>query len=95
MKKLMIAVFAGLFVMSLGSASMAGMLDKLKGDAKDAKAEASEAVENTEAASEESASDAAASDKSIEAKDATKEESGGMMDKAKDKAKDKIDELGK
>ncbi len=90
MKKLMIAVLTGLFVMSLGSVGMAGMLDKLKGEATEAKAEATEAVESTKAEAGEA----------IEAKGATKEEeAGSMMDDAKDKVKEtvneKIDSLGK
>ena len=88
MARLMIAVLTGLFVMSLGSVSFAGMMDSLTGKADEAKQEASEAMENKE-------TDAG---KAIEAQDATKEESGGMMDQAKetakDQAKEKIDTLG-
>jgi len=89
MTKLMIAVVMGLFVMSLGSVSFAGMMDTLTGKGEEAKQEAHETMEKK----------GAESGKAIEAKDAAKEESGGMMDKAKetakDQAKEKIDTLGK
>ena len=93
MRKFMIAVVTGLFVMSVGSVSFAGMLDSLKGKAEEAKQEASETMEKKEAEP----------GKAIEAKDATKEEVGGMMDQAKETAKEtvsktvneKIDTLGK
>ena len=89
MKKLMIAALTGLFVMSLGSVSMAGMMDKLKGAVEEDKEKAGAIVE-------EKADEAG---KAIEAKDATKEESGSMMDQAKETVKEtvneKIDNLGK
>lgn len=85
MKKLMITVLTGLFMMSLGSVSLAGMLDKAKGKAEEAKQEASEKMENK----------ATEPEKSIEAQDATKEESGGMMKKAKEKVKEKVGDLAK
>ncbi|MDH5563757.1 MAG: hypothetical protein OEY91_09080 [Nitrospirota bacterium] len=89
MKKFMIAVVTSLFVMSVGSVSFAGMMDALKGKAEEAKQEATETMEKQEAEP----------GKAIEAKDATKEEAGGMMDQAKETAKEtvneKIDGLGK
>ena len=91
MKKLMISVLTGLFLMSLGSVSLAEMLDKLKGKAEKAKQEASETMGNKEA-SETMESQEAAPEKSIEAQDATKEESSGMMDKAKETVKEAVEE---
>jgi hypothetical protein len=89
MTKLMIAVVMGLFVMSLGSVSFAGMMDKLTGQAEEAKQEAQETAEKK----------GAESGKAIEAKDATEQEGGGMMDQAKETAKEtvneKIDNIGK
>ncbi len=90
MKKLMISVLTGLFIMSVGSLSLAGMLDDLKGKAEETKQEASETMKSEKAEAE----------KSIEAKDAsTKEGTGDMMDQAKEKVKEtvneKIDGLGK
>ena len=89
MKKFMIAVVTGLFVMSVGSLSFAGMMDSLKGKAEEAKQEASETMEKKEVEP----------GKAIEAQDATKKEAGGMMDEAKETAKEtvdeKIDSLGK
>ena len=89
MARLMIAVLTGLFVMSLGSVSFAGMMDSLTGQAEQAKKEAQETVEKK----------GAETGKAIEAKDATKQEAGGMMDQAKETAKEtvneKIDNIGK
>ena len=89
MTKLMIAVLTGLFVMGLSSVSFAGMMDSLTGQAEEAKKGAQETVEKK----------GAESGKAIEAKDATEQEGGGMMDQAKetakDQAKEKIDTLGK
>ena len=89
MTKLMIAVVMGLFVMSLSIVSFAGMMDTLTGQAEEAKKDAQETVEKKGAESE----------KAIEAKDATKQEAGGMMDQAKETAKEtvneKIDNIGK
>jgi len=89
MAKFMIAVLTGLFVMGLSSVSFSGMMDTLTGKGEEAKQEAHETMEKK----------GAESGKAIEAKEATKEESGGMMDKAqetaKDQAKEKIDTLGK
>ena len=89
MKTFMIAVVTGLFVMSIGSVSFAGMMDSLKGKAEEAKQEATETMESKEAEP----------GKTIEAQGATKEEAGGMMDQAKETAKEtvneKIDNLGK
>ena len=90
MKKFMISILTGLFIMSVGSLSLAGMLDDLKATAEETKQEASEAMKSEKADVE----------KAIEAKDAsTKEEAGNMMDQAKDKVKEtvneKIDAIGK
>jgi len=89
MKKLMIAVLTGLFVMGLSSVSFAGMMDSLTGQAEEAKKEAQETVEKK----------GAEPGKAIEAKDATTQEAGGMMDQAKETAKEtvneKIDSVGK
>ncbi len=89
MKKFMIAVVTGLFVMSVGSVSFAGMMDSLKGKAEEAKQEAHETMENKEVEP----------GKTIDAQDATKEEAGGMMDEVKEGAKGKanetIDNIGK
>ncbi len=94
MKKLMISVLTGLFLMSLGSVSLAGMMDKLKGKAEEAKQETSETMENQEA-SKMMESQEAEPERSIEAQDATKEESGGMMDKAEETVKEKLGDLDK
>ena len=89
MARLMIAVLTGLFVMGLSIVSFAGMMDTLTGQAEEAKQEAHETMEKK----------GAESGKAIEAKDATEQDAGGMMDKAKetakDQAKEKIDTLGK
>jgi F0F1-type ATP synthase membrane subunit b/b' len=89
MKKLMIAVLTGLFVMSLGIGSFAGMLDKA--------VEATESA-NTMAKDAKEAKDSA-EEKSIKAQDASKSETGSMMDQAKETAKEtvneKIDSIGK
>jgi hypothetical protein len=82
MTKLMITVLTGLFVMSLGSVSLAGMLDKLTGKADEATQEASETVESTKAEAGEA----------IEAQDASTKESGSMMDEAKETVKETVDE---
>jgi hypothetical protein len=82
MKKLILTVVMGFFVMSVGSLSFAGMMDSLKGKAEEAKQEASETMEAKEAEP----------GKAIEAKDATKEEAGGMMDEAKETVKETVDE---
>ncbi len=90
MKKFMILVLTGLFVMSVSSLSLAGMLDDLKGKAEETKQEASDTMKSEKAEAE----------KSIESKGAsTKEGAGDMMDQAKDKVKEtvneKIDAIGK
>ena len=89
MARLMIAVLTGLFVMSLGSVSFAGMMDSLTGKEKKKKKEAQETVEKK----------GAETGKAIEAKDATKQDAGSMMDQAKETAKEtvneKIDSIGK
>lgn len=89
MKKLMIAVLMGLFMMSLGSVSLAGMMDSLKGKAEETKQDAHESMEMKNAEP----------GKAIEAKEATKKEADGMMGEAKEAVKEtvneKIDSLGK
>jgi hypothetical protein len=89
MAKFMIAVLTGLFVMGLSSVSFAGMLDQ--------------AVESTEKANTMAKDAKAKSDsveqKAIEAQNASKQESGSMMDQAKETAKEtvnkEIDKIGK
>ncbi len=89
MAKLMIAMLTGLFVMGLSSVSFSGMLDQ--------------AVESTEKANTMAKDAKAKSDnaeqKAIEAQDASKPESGSMMDQAKESAKEtvneEIDNIGK
>ena len=52
MKKLMISVLTGLFIMSVGSLSLAGMLDDLKGKAEETKQETSETMKSEKAEAE-------------------------------------------
>ena len=89
MKKFMIAVVTGLFVLSVGSVSIAGMLDKAVEATEKADAMAKEAQATTESAEQ----------KSIEAQNASTQEAGGMMDQMKEEAKEtvneQIDNLGK
>ncbi|MDH5428058.1 MAG: hypothetical protein OEZ57_06920 [Nitrospirota bacterium] len=89
MKKFMFAVVTGLFVMGIGSVSFAGMLDKAVEATGKADAMAKEAQDKTEGVEQ----------KSIEAQDASTDKAGGMMDQAKDAAKEtvneQIDNLGK
>ncbi len=89
MKKLMIAVLMGLFVMSLGSVSFAGMLDAVTDATEKANAMAKGANAKTESVEQ----------KAIEAQDTSTKESGSMMDQAKESAKEtvneKIDAIGK
>ncbi len=89
MKKFMIAVVTGLFVLSVGSVSIAGMLDKAVEATEKADAMAKEAQTTTESAEQ----------KSIEAQNASTQEAGGMMDQMKEEAKEtvneQIDNLGK
>lgn len=89
MKKLMIAFITALFVMSVGGVSFAGILDK-----------AVEATENANAmATDAKAKPDSAEQKSIEAKNASTQESGSMVDQAKETVKEtvneKIDNIGK
>jgi F0F1-type ATP synthase membrane subunit b/b' len=89
MAKFMIAVLTGLFVMSLSSVSFAGMLD-----------EAVEATEKADTmAKDVNAKTESAEQKAIKAQDASKKESGSMMDQAKESTKEtvneKIDSVGK
>ena len=89
MAKLMIAVLTGLFVMGLSSVSFAGMFDKAVEATGQADSMAKDAKAKTDSAEQ----------KSIEAQDASKSEAGGMMDQAKESAKEtvneKIDAIGK
>jgi hypothetical protein len=89
MAKFMITVLTGLFVMSLSSVSFAGMLD-----------EAVEATEKVDTmAKDVNAKTESAEQKAIKAQDASKNESGSMMDQAKESTKEtvneKIDSVGK
>lgn len=89
MKKFMIAVVTSLFLMSVGSVSFAGMLDKAVEATEKADSMAKDAKAKTDSAEQ----------KSIEAQDASTPEVGGMIDQAKESAKEtvneKIDNLGK
>ena len=89
MAKLMVAVLTGLFVMGLSSVSFAGALDK----AADATERANTMAKDAKATKD------SAGQKSIEAKDASNQETGSLTDQAKDATKktvnDKIDILGK
>ena len=82
MTKLMSVVFTGLFVMSVGSGSFAGVLDDLKNQADEAKQEASDTMKQ---AKEEPG-------KAIEAQDASNKEGGDMMEQAKDVVKETVNE---
>jgi len=89
MKKFIIALVTGLFLMSVGSVSLAGMLDK-----------AVEATEQADSMAKDAKAKAdSAEQKSIEAQDASTQEAGSMMDQAKETAKEtvneKIDNIGK
>ena len=89
----MIALLTGLFVMSVGNVSFAGMLDELKGKAEEVKQEAGETMDKT----------AAEPGKAIKTQAASNGETGDMMDQAKEKVKEtvketvneKIDSFGK
>ena len=90
MKKFMIAALTGVFVVGVGSFSFAGgMLDK----AVEATGKADEMAKDAKAKAD------GAESKAIEAKDASTQESGSMVDQAKETAKEKvnteIDNLGK
>ena len=96
MAKIMIAVLTGFFVLSLGSVSLAGMLDKAVEATGKADAMAKDAKTTEDSMTK----------KSIEAKDASTQESGSLLDQAKGKAKgtvndtqgtanEKIDSIGK
>ncbi len=90
MSKLMTGVVVGLFVMGLGSVSMAGgMLDKAVDATEKANTMAKDAKEATDNAEQ----------KTIEAQDASKQEAGSLSDQAKEAAKEEvnttIDNLGK
>ena len=89
MGKLMIAVLTGFFVLGLSSFSFAGgMLDK-----------AVEATGKADAMAKDAKAKAdSAESKAIEAQDASKQNSGSMMDQAKETAKEtvnkEIDKIG-
>ena len=89
MAKLMVVVLAGLFVMGLSSVSFAGMLDKAVDATETANTLAKDAKATTDSVEQ----------KSIEAQDASKQETGSLTDQAKEAAKktvnEKIDNLGK
>jgi F0F1-type ATP synthase membrane subunit b/b' len=89
MTKFMMAVVASLFVMSVSSLSFAGMFD-----------EAVEATDQANAMAKDAKAKAdSAEQKTIEAQDASKQESTSMVDQAKEAAKktvnEKIVNLGK
>ena len=89
MTKFMIAVVTGLFVMSVGSVSFAGMFDKAVEATEQANTMAKDAKEKADSAEQ----------KTIEAQDASKQQPGSMVDQAKEAAKEtvneKIDSVGK
>ncbi len=89
MAKFMIVVLTGLFVMGLSSGSFAGMFDKAVEATEKADSMAKDAQAKTDSVEQ----------KSIEAQDASTSEAGGMMDQAKESAKEtvneQIDKLGK
>jgi len=89
MAKLMIAVFTSLFVMGLTSVSLSGMLDQAIEGTEKANTMAKDAKAKTDSAEK----------KAIAAQDASKQESGSMVDQAKETAKEtvneKIDNIGK
>jgi len=89
MAKLMVAVLTGLFVMGLSSVSFAGALDK----AADATERANTMAKDAKATKD------SAGQKSIEAQDASNQETGSLTDQAEETAKkavnEKIDILGK
>jgi hypothetical protein len=92
MRQVTSGVLSVLFVIGLAGVSMAGMMDELTGKADEAKESAAEAHKGMDMKETEAG-------KAIEAKDATKEEAGGMMDQVKEGAKEKtnetIDNIGK
>ena len=84
MSKFMIAVLTGVFVMGISSVSFAGMFDK-----------AVEATEKTDAmAKDAKATTDSAEQKDIEAQGASNQESGSLMDQAKGKAKETVNDTG-
>ena len=89
MTKFMIAVVTSLFVMSVSSLSFAGMMDKAVEATDQANTMAKDAKAKADSAEQ----------KTIEAQDASKQQSGSMVDQAKEAAKEtvneKIDNLGK
>ncbi|MDH3504251.1 MAG: hypothetical protein OEM58_06950 [Nitrospirota bacterium] len=87
MKQVLSAVLSVLFVVGLVGVSSAGMMDTLKGKAEEAKEASSEAQ-----AHEGMEMKGTEKEQAIEAQGATKEEDGGMMEKAKEGAKEKVDE---
>ena len=82
MAKFMIAVLTGLFVLGLSSVSFAGMLDSVTDATEKADTMAKDANAKTEKTEQ----------KAIEAQDASKKESGSMMDQAKESAKETVNE---
>lgn len=89
MTKLMIAVLTGLFLLSVGSVSLAGMLDQVVEGTEKANTMAKDAKATTDSAEK----------KAIETQDASKQETGSLVDQAKETAKEtvneKIDSIGK
>ena len=95
MKKFMVTMVTGLFLVGLVSLSLAGMADDLlkKSD------EATQKVNETNAQAQEGKQKLDAGQKAIEGQSATKQGSGDMTQQLKDAAKEKsnetIDNLGK
>ena len=82
MAKLMIALVTGLFVMSVSSVSFAGMFDK----AIEATEQANTMAKDTKAKAD------STEQKAIEAQDSSTQESGSLMDQAKGKAKETVND---
>ena len=92
MRQVLSGVLSVLFVIGLAGASTAGMMDTLKGKAEEAKEASTEGHKGMDMKEAEPG-------EAIEAKGATKEEAGGMMDQVKEeaqeKAKETMDTMGK
>ena len=86
MRRHSISVLAVCFVLGLVGTASAGMMDEMKGHAEGTKQEATKSMEMKGIEAKEA---------SQEAKEATKEEAGGMMDQLKEGAKGEVNETGK
>ena len=91
MKQVLSAALSVLVVVGVVGVSTAGMMDSLKGKAEETQEISSEAHKGMDMTGDKK-------EQAIEAQGATKEEASGMMDQAKetakDQAKEKIDTLG-